>query len=151
MKLRFCVRLACFVAGVSLVAAVDLEMILMVSSAARFNTSGVIPTVDLALQTVNNWSLPFNLSYSTIFHSEASELVSIYCCFREWRAYVWLDLAAVWLWTKLGSLARCFARAFSFTRSCDWVWLFQCYRSSSWNPRTVKFTSSEFCSVITCT
>ena len=48
----------------------ELEVVMMVSSAAEFNTSGVIPAVDLALQTINNWSLPFHLSYNTILDSQ---------------------------------------------------------------------------------
>ena len=74
MNLSFYISLLCCMAGVPKSAGVDLEVILMVSSAAQFNTSGVIPAVDLALQTVNNWSLPFNLSYSTVLDSQVHEL-----------------------------------------------------------------------------
>ena len=76
MNLSFYVLFVCCMVEVPRSVGVELELIVMVSSAAQFNTSGVIPAVDLALQTVNNWSLPFNLSYSTILDSEVSELES---------------------------------------------------------------------------
>ena len=47
-----------------------LEFLLVVSSAAEFNTSGVVPAVDLALQNTSTWSLSFNLSYHTILDSK---------------------------------------------------------------------------------
>lgn len=61
-------------AGVSRSVGMELEVVVMVSSATEFNTSGVVPAVDLALQTVNNCSLPFKLSYSTILDSQVGEL-----------------------------------------------------------------------------
>ena len=70
LSLYIHVLLVCCVAGVPQVFGHELEMILMVSSAAQFDTSGVIPVVDLALEMVNNWSLPFNLSYTTILDSQ---------------------------------------------------------------------------------
>ena len=70
------VLVACCMVGVPRSVAVELDMIVMISSAAQFNTSGVIPAVDHALNRVNNWSLPFNLSYSTILDSQVSEVAS---------------------------------------------------------------------------
>ena len=46
------------------------EFLLVVSSTAEFNTSGVFSAVKLALQGVENLSLPFSLSYSTILDSK---------------------------------------------------------------------------------
>ena len=73
IKPRFYILLLCCVVGVPKNVSVELEIVVMVSSAAQFNTSGVIPAVDLALQTVNSWPLPFNLSYSTILDSQVHE------------------------------------------------------------------------------
>ena len=41
-----------------------LHILLAVSSAAEFNTKGVIPAVDVVLEVVNNKSEFFNLSYN---------------------------------------------------------------------------------------
>lgn len=41
-----------------------LHILLAVSSASEFNTMGVIPAVDLALEAVNNRSKLFKLSYN---------------------------------------------------------------------------------------
>ena len=41
-----------------------LHILLVVSSAAEFNTTGVVPAVDLALEAVNNRSKLFQLSYN---------------------------------------------------------------------------------------
>lgn len=70
MNPSFYLLLTCCMAGVLMSVGVELEVVVMVSSAAQFNTSGVIPALDLALQNVNNCSFPFNLSYSTILDSE---------------------------------------------------------------------------------
>ena len=47
-----------------------LEFLLVVSFVSEFNTSGVVPAVNLALQSASNWSLPFKLSYHTILDSK---------------------------------------------------------------------------------
>ena len=47
-----------------------LEFLLVVSSVSEFNTSGVVPAVNLALQSASNWSLSFNLAYHTILDSK---------------------------------------------------------------------------------
>ena len=72
MPLGVCLLLlVCVVGGLKSVEAdLQLEVVVMVSSAAEFNTSGVIPAVDHALKMVNNWSLPFNLSYGDILDSK---------------------------------------------------------------------------------
>ena len=63
--------LVCVVGGLKSVEAdLHLEVVVMASSAAEFNTSGVIPVIDHALETVNNWSLPFNLSHGDSLDSK---------------------------------------------------------------------------------
>ena len=42
-----------------------LHILLVVSSAADFNTTGVAPVVDLALEAVNNRSNSFIVSYNS--------------------------------------------------------------------------------------
>ena len=64
--------LSCSLLSIPTVLGLELEMVVMVSYADVFNTSQVIPAVDLALEAVNNWSLPFSLSYDTILDSDVS-------------------------------------------------------------------------------
>ena len=48
----------------------ELVVVVMVSSADVFDTSQVIPAVDLAFEDVKDWSLPFNLTYNTALDSQ---------------------------------------------------------------------------------
>ena len=67
------ILVCCMIGGLSS-ADTNFEVVVMVSSAAEFNTSGVIPDMDLALDMVNSWSLPFNLSYNATWDSKVNKL-----------------------------------------------------------------------------
>lgn len=62
--------LSCFLLSVPLAPGEELELVVMMSNADVFDTSQVIPAVNLALEAVNNWSLPFTLSYNTALDSQ---------------------------------------------------------------------------------
>ena len=75
--------LSCFLLSVPLALGVELELVVMVSNADVFDTSQVIPAVNLALEAVNNWSLPFTLSYNATLHSQVStNALNIAVCVR---------------------------------------------------------------------